>query len=144
MRDSLGVDALMEELKSPLQKWRETMGEIAKAARKRAINSDERVALENKAADDYWKAMSSATETTEKAAAQIGKFELSKSMEAGSEALYLAQVKNSTVNYQTRIQNVTQEIAATGKESLYQAQQSNMLLQTIVDGMTNGNVGVWG
>lgn len=130
-RSKLGVDSLMEELKSPLQKYRETMDEIAAARKSSAITADERAALENKAADDYWKAMNDLGRSFQETAQKANKFELGKSMSSGSEALYLAQVKNSTANYQSRIQSTTENLYKTSKESLYQSQLTNAFLQDI-------------
>lgn len=141
-RSKLGVDSLMEELKSPFQKLRETMDEIAKAAKEGAVTNDERLALESKAADDYWESMRSNVETTEKAAEKLGKVELGKSMSSGSEALYLAMVKNQTANYQTRIQNSTAQLVDTQSRALEQQQATNAWLEELV--YSFGSAGVWG
>ncbi len=130
-RSRLGVDSLMEELKSPLQKYRETMNEIAAARKSSAITAAERAALENKAADDYWKAMNDLGRSFQETAQKANKFELGKSMSAGSEALYLAQVKNTTANYQSRIQATTENLYKNSRESLYQSQLTNAFLQDI-------------
>lgn len=66
----------------------------------------------------------------------------SKSMSSGSEELYLAQVKNSTANYQSRVASTTENLFKTSRESLFQSQQTNYYLQTLVDG--NASVGVFG
>lgn len=140
MRSSLGVDALMDSLKSPLQKYRETMDEIATAMKSGAISREERAALENKAADDYWKKMTSTRE--DKTTSQRAKTELAKSVSSGSAELYLAQVKNQTANYQSRIQQTTEDLCRTCQESLYQSQQTNLYLQEML--ANSGGVGVWG
>lgn len=138
-RGKLGVDRLMEELKSPLEKYQETMKAIKEAAKIKAISGEERIALEERAAEDYWKAMNDAGSTMQEAAQKANKFEMSQSMSGGSEALYLAQVKNSTVNYQTRMQAATERMASLSDETLYQTQQSTMYLQMIAERET----GVW-
>ena len=138
-RGKLGVDRLMEELKSPLEKYQETMNTIKEAAKIKAISGEERIALEERAAEDYWKAMNDAGSTMQEAAQKANKFEMSQSMSGGSEALYLAQVKNSTVNYQTRMQAATERMASLSDETLYQTQQSTMYLQMIAERET----GVW-
>ncbi|MBR2004362.1 MAG: hypothetical protein IJ991_09315, partial [Thermoguttaceae bacterium] len=138
-RSKLGVDALMESLKTPAQKYDETMDEIAAAAKAREITAEERQALEDKAASDYWAALEEnnrkfgeATKSLAKAGG--GKVELAKSMSSGSEALYLTQVRGITANYQNRIQSTTAEIRDVARESLYQASQTNGYLQTLAEG----------
>ena len=142
-RSKLGVDALMESLKTPAQKYDETMDEIAAAAKAREITAEERQALEDKAADDYWAALEEnnrkfgeATKSLAKAGG--GKVELAKSMSSGSEALYLTQVRGITANYQNRIQSTTAEIRDVARESLWQASQTNGYLQTMAEGGGGG------
>lgn len=142
-RSKLGVDALMESLKTPAQKYDETMDDIAAAAKAREITAEERQALEDKAADDYWEALEEnnrkfgeATKSLAKAGG--GKVELAKSMSSGSEALYLSQVRGITANYQNRIQSTTAEIRDVARESLWQASQTNGYLQTMAEGGGGG------
>ena len=142
-RSKLGVDALMESLKTPAQKYDETMDEIAAAAKAREITAEERQALEDKAADDYWAALEEnnrkfgeATKSLAKAGG--GKVELAKSMSSGSEALYLTQVRGITANYQNRIQSTTAEIRDVARESLWQSTQTNGYLQTLAEGGGGG------
>ncbi|MBP3531212.1 MAG: hypothetical protein J6K25_08540 [Thermoguttaceae bacterium] len=142
-RSKLGVDALMESLKTPAQKYDETMDDIAAAAKAREITAEERQALEDKAADDYWAALEEnnrkfgeATKSLAKAGG--GKVELAKSMSSGSEALYLTQVRGITANYQNRIQSTTAEIRDVARESLWQASQTNGYLQTMAEGGGGG------
>lgn len=141
MRSRLGVDALMESLKTPLVKYREAMKEIAAAAKARAISKQERAALENKAADEYWAAMNAEKKSTD--AKGIGEKEKpTSSLSGGSESLYLAQVKNSTASYQNKIQTTTENLYRTSQEALYQSQQSNWYLQELV--AANGGIPVFG
>lgn len=142
-RSKLGVDALMESLKTPAEKYNETMDEIAAAAKAREITAEERQALEDKAASDYWAALEEnnrkfgeATKSLAKAGG--GKVELAKSMSSGSEALYLSQVRGITANYQNRIQSTTAEIRDVARESLWQASQTNGYLQTMAEGGGGG------
>ncbi|MBQ2850761.1 MAG: hypothetical protein IJE77_09800, partial [Thermoguttaceae bacterium] len=142
-RSKLGVDALMESLKTPAQKYDETMDEIAAAAKAREITAEERQALEDKAADDYWAALEEnnrkfgeATKSLAKAGG--GKVELAKSMSSGSEALYLTQVRGITANYQNQIQSTTAEIRDVARESLWQSTQTNGYLQTLAEGGGGG------
>lgn len=61
------------------------------------------------------------------------KTEPAKSSSSGSEALYLAQVKNSTANFQSKVQSTTENIYRTGREALWQSQQTNLYLQELVE-----------
>ena len=138
-RSKLGVDALMESLKTPIQRYDETMDDIAAAAKAREITAEERRALEDKAADDYWEALEKNNQKFGEAAKSLakasgGKVELAKSMSSGSEALYLSQVRGLTSTYQNRIQSTTTEIRDVARESLYQSTQTNGYLQTLAEG----------
>lgn len=139
MRSKLGIDSLMESLKSPLEKYRETMDEIQTALKSGAISQIERAALENKAAQEYWNALQDRREQS--GASSRAKTELAKSVSAGSAELYLSQVKNQTANYQSRIQQTTENLYKTSQEALYQSQQTNYYLQELL--ANNGGVGVW-
>lgn len=144
-RSRLGIDALMESLKSPLDKYRETMNEIAAAAKSRSISKEERLALENKAAEDYWKVMRDSRTSEGKSSEgklSSSKTELASSVSSGSAELYLSQVKNQTANYQSRIQQTTENLYKASQEALYQSQQTNYYLQELL--ANNGNVAVWG
>lgn len=140
MRSKLGIDSLMESLKTPLQKYRETMDEIASATKMGAISRAERAALENKAADDYWNVMRD--KQTREGVDRRSKDDLAKSVSSGSAELYLSQVKNQTANYQSRIQQTTENLYKTSQEALYQSQQTNLYLQELL--ANSGAVGVWG
>lgn len=124
MRSKLGVDSLMESLKTPLEKYRETMDEVDRAARSGAITNQERLALEEKAASDYWETMNQAGETAEKAGAAVGKLEVAQSIGRGSAALYTSQIPNATANYQNRIQSTTADMLKTNQDMLIYMQQS--------------------
>ena len=140
MRSKLGIDSLMESLKTPLQKYRETMDEIASATKMGAISRVERAALENKAADDYWNVMRD--KQTREGVDRRSKDDLAKSVSSGSAELYLSQVKNQTANYQSRIQQTTENLYKTSQEALYQSQQTNLYLQELL--ANSGAIGVWG
>lgn len=145
-RSRLGIDALMESLKSPLQKYQDAMKEIAAAAKSRSISKEERLALENKAAEDYWKVMRDSRTSEGKSSAEgklsSSKTEIASSVSSGSAELYLSQVKNQTANYQSRIQQTTENLYKTSQEALYQSQQTNLYLQELL--ANSGAVGVWG
>lgn len=139
-RSKLGIDSLLEEMKSPLDKYRETMDEIAKASKEGSISRKERGLLEEKAASDYWGRMDELSKTAQKGAEKLDKMELGRSSSKGSESLYLAMVKQSQTGYQSRIQQTTGQIAAMQEQALNETQVTNMYLQTLVEA---GGVGVF-
>ena len=133
-RAALGVDALMESLKSPVQKYKETLDKIAEAFEKNAINFDEVDALRSKAAETYLKTIqedadrvaNQAEDVPAESSERQKTNELARSYSAGSEELYLAQVRNATSSYQTAIQETTRRIETTAATS---AQNSTLLVQ---------------
>ena len=133
IRSALGVDSLMEELKSPLVKYRETMEQVAQAAKAGAVTNAERLALEEKAAADYWAAYERTAQAAESAAEKIDKTAPARSMGAGSEALYLAQVRNSTAAYQSKITNAAQQLTENAGYTLEETRNTNALLEGVLD-----------
>ena len=132
-RSELGIDSLLEEMKSPLDKYRETMDKIAQAAEDGTINDKEQRLLESKAQEDYWSRMDELSATAEKGAEKLDKLELGKSSAKGSESLYLAMVKQSTSGFQNRIQATTARIADMQSQSLREAQYMNQYLSAIAE-----------
>lgn len=147
VRSELGIDSIMESLKSPVQKYNETMEKARKALEKDQISQEEFNALQEKLNDDLLK-QSEVKDDLKKEADKVkipaseGKTDPSKSMKSGSEELYLAQVKNSTSNYQSRIQSTTENLYKTSQESLWQSQQTNYYLQEMLEG--SGSLAVFG
>lgn len=134
-RAALGVDSVLESLKTPLDKYREQLERIAEAARAGYVNESERIALTQKAAETYIKTLNDgASDVAEQIVS--GKYETASSYSAGSESLYLAQVRNSTANYQSAIQTSTSAIERTSAEALNYSRTSAQLLETIADSMT--------
>ena len=141
VRSELGIDDLMESLKSPAQKYQEKLEKAAKALEKEQITKEEFNALQEKLAQD-WIEQQQEMERDFDREFEKGKdqktpekkADLSKSMKSGSEELYLAQVKNSTSNYQSRIQATTDNLYKTSQESLWQSQQTNYYLQEMLEG----------
>lgn len=131
LRDSLGVDSYLETLKTPLEKYNETVAKIDEALKEGAINRQEAAAMEGKAGDEYWQQLSKLAETSQKGAEKIEKLELGQSSYRGSESLYLAMVKNSQANFQNRIQNTTGQIANYQRQAVHESQLTNAYLATI-------------
>ena len=133
----------MESLKSPLQKYRETLGEIADALKTHAINAREADALRERAADAYLQTLADDANALGASAPSGGKRnEIARSYSNGSEDLYLAQVRNAQSGYQSTIQETTAKIQQTAVESLQVANQSAYYLKELVDAV--GVAPVWG
>jgi len=142
-RNALGVDSLMESLKSPLKKYRETLGEIADALKTHAINAREADALRERAADAYLQTLADDANALGADAPSGGKRnEIARSYSNNSEDLYLAQVRNAQSGYQSTIQETTAKIQQTAAESLNVANQSAYYLKELVDAV--GVAPVWG
>lgn len=143
-RNALGIDSLLESLKSPVQKYRETLDQIATALKDNAISFGEADALRTQAAAVYLKTLQAdAAQLDDAKGTQAQKgAELARSVSAGSEELYLAQVRNATSNYQSTITQATQQIQQTTGAMLQTSQLSAQYLQMLVDNQGAG-VGVW-
>lgn len=137
-RQDIGIDSLLEEMKTPLQKYNEMMDKITQAAMNGSITNEERLIAEEKAASVYWETMTKAGETAEKANEAAGKFQVAQSMGRGSVSLYTAQIENSTKNYQNRMQATTDNMLRTGQEMLLCMQQTTGYLSNMQ------NMSVWG
>ena len=128
IRGALGIDQLIEETKTPLEKYRETMEKVDAALQEKAITGGEADLLELKAQEEYWNQMDKLAQTAQQGAEKL---ELGRSSASGSESLYLAMVKNSQANFQNKIQSTTGRIATLQQNSLMESQRTNALLETI-------------
>ena len=128
IRGALGIDQLIEETKTPLEKYRETMEKVDAALQEKAITAGEADLLELKAQEEYWNQMDKLAQTAQQGAEKL---ELGRSSASGSESLYLAMVKNSQANFQNKIQSTTGRIATLQQNSLMESQRTNALLETI-------------
>lgn len=144
-RASLGVDSLMESLKSPVQKYRETLESVGAALRENAITANEADALRERAIEAYLKTLESDDQRIEDVAngGTEERPELARSMTAGSEELYLAQVRNATSSFQSNIQNSTSRIEETTGAALETANLSAYYLYELVEAAGKG-APVWG
>ena len=144
VRSSLGVDNLMQSLKSPVQKYQETLDQIAAALKANAVSFNEAEALRMQAAETYLKTLNADADQLGGDASKAQKNgELARSMSAGSEDLYLAQVRNATSSYQSNMTQAAQAIQATTASMLQTSQTSMQYLQMLVDNQGAG-VAVWG
>ena len=128
IRGALGIDQLIEETKTPLEKYRETIEKVDAALQEKAITGGEADLLELKAQEEYWNQMDKLAQTAQQGAEKL---ELGRSSASGSESLYLAMVKNSQANFQNKIQSTTGRIATLQQNSLMESQRTNALLETI-------------
>lgn len=145
-RSELGIDSIMESLKSPAQKYAEKLQKASEALEKGQINEEEFAAFKNKLDQDE-------AERQEKLAGAEDKFKEekkpeskdapTKSMEGGSSDLYLALVKNSTANYQSRMQATTERMYGVQYEALNESRQMNYYLSQMLSG-GESETPVWG
>lgn len=143
IRNALGVDSLLESLKTPVQKYKETLDKIAAAMRQNAIDFNEADALKAQAAEAYLKTITDGMNEieTQETASQSGA-EMARSLSSGSEELYLAQVRNMSNTYQSSIQNATAQIQAYSGVMANNSTLSLQYIQAIADAAENG-VPVW-
>lgn len=102
-RSELGVDAAVEALKTPLDKFEETTAKIAAAFER----GDEKAALEQKAQTDYARATESQEKTAERAAPKPESEKAAASLREGSVDLYRAQIQGER-SFQTKIGSATE------------------------------------
>lgn len=147
-RSELGIDALMDSLKTPAQKYAEQLRKASDALADQQINQDEFNALKNKLDQDLSDKEKELADSenkfkNEKDKTKEDKAQPSKSMEGGSSDLYLALVKNSTASYQSKMQATTDKMYNMQSETLNETKQTNYYLsQLISNGLTN-SYGVW-
>ena len=135
IRQNLGIDALLEEIKTPLDQYYEALNEIAQAMEKGAIQENERQLLTERAAQKYLDALDEKAETQGlNVGASVAKSrDLANSYGVGSEALYVAQVRQATTNYQASMQSTTNQIKNSCAESLYQNRLTTQYLEVIAE-----------
>ena len=148
-RSKLGIDAIMEELKLPAQKFADKMKEAQAALDANQINKEEFDAYRDKIQKEIYgerKELETFAKKFEepKAAKPEKEAGPAKSMEAGSADLYLAQVKNSTAEYQRQIQTTTAQMAQSQLEALEENRMTNYYLAEMLDSGVNFDLPVWG
>ena len=148
-RSKLGIDAIMEELKTPAQKFADKMKEAQAALDANQINKEEFDAYRDKIQKEIYgerKELETFAKKFEepKAAKPEKEAGPAKSMEAGSADLYLAQVRNSTAQYQKQIQSTTAGIYDAQLGALDESRMTNYYLAEILENGGNLNLPVWG
>ena len=135
IRQNLGIDSLLEELKTPLDKYYDALDEIAQAMKQGAIQENERQLLTERAAQKYLDALNEKTDFKElSTGSTVGKGkELANRYNVGSEALYVAQVRQATTNYQSAMQSTTASIKNACVESLNESRLATQYLEQIAE-----------
>ncbi|MBQ9800203.1 MAG: hypothetical protein IJO40_09730 [Thermoguttaceae bacterium] len=109
-RSELGVDAALDALKTPLDKFEETTAKIAAAFERGDVDAQERAALEQKAQNEYARATESQEKTAERAASKPESEKAAASLREGSVDLYRAQIQGER-SFQTKIGSATERAA---------------------------------
>lgn len=109
-RSELGVDAALDALKTPLDKFNETTAKIAAAFERGDVDAQERAALEQKAQNEYARATESQEKTAERAAPKPESEKAAASLREGSVDLYRAQIQGEK-SFQTKIGSATERAA---------------------------------
>ena len=147
-RSKLGIDAIMEELKTPAQKFADKMQEALAALDANQISAEEFDAYREKLQNDLFAQKEElgkfAKKFEEPKTEKSDKAQPAKSMEAGSADLYLAQVRNSTAQYQRQIQSTTEQMFSTQLDALGESRMTNYYLQEMIANGSSLNFPVWG
>lgn len=147
-RSALGVDSIMESLKSPLQKFRETIETLN--ANKAFVSLDEYAAVWQNAMKEYQEASKSvnADSVVEEMKSGKARTTAGTSIQAGSSEMYKALISRQAPNaYESTMQTTTKQIYASQNEGNQIAQENNYYLQQMVmlmEQQNNGGVAVFG
>lgn len=146
-RAELGIDSIMESLKTPAEKFEEQMEKARQALEANQITQKEfdafRDKLENETNEQQNELKQRQTKFENQKDATSSKVEAAKSMEAGSTALYLAQVRNSTAQYQKQIQTTTKEMRDAQLDALDESRATNYYLSEML-AAASSSYPVWG
>ncbi|MBQ9813615.1 MAG: hypothetical protein IJM54_09940 [Thermoguttaceae bacterium] len=148
VRSELGIDALMESLKSPLQKFDETIAKASKALEFEQITGEEFIAIKKKLEEDLLnqnKEIGDVREKFEKEKEREKKSDSApaKSLEAGSTDMYLAQIRSSQ-SYQSKVLDATEKLRSAMRESLDETRQTNFYLSELLAANSSADYPSWG
>ena len=144
-RSELGVDSIMESLKTPLQKFNETIAKLNDAAG--FLSMEEYAAVYQKAIKDFQDANKTALDSGGGAGGgKAEKMKAGASMTAGSDTFYKALVESmSPGNYETTMKETTKRIFDATTHGNTLAQEGNAYLLQMAQAMNGfGNIGVFG
>jgi len=129
-RSELGVDAALDALKTPLDKFEETTAKIAAAFERGDVDAQEKAALEQKAQTDYARATESQEKTAERAAPKPESEKAAASIREGSADLYRAQIQGEK-SFQTKIGSATERAAQATAATVPAATQTANAVATV-------------
>ena len=133
VRDALGVDSLMESLKSPAEKLGDALADLRNALANKDINDAEFLALRGKAVEEYRAAVDDWKEQTGEAG-KVEKAAAGQSL-ADSRELYKAVVNQfAPRSYEKKIEDATGRLANTQDQALQATLAGNELLAQIAAG----------
>ena len=145
-RQELGVDSIMESLKSPLQKFNETIAKLNDAAG--YLSFDEYAAVYQKALKDFSDASEGVKDATSGGESDKGTRTAGASITAGSDAYYKALVNSlAPTGYETTMKDTTRRIYDATTTANNIALDGNALLLQIAQGVQNNGlnrIGVFG
>ena len=129
-RSELGVDAALDALKTPLDKFEETTAKIAAAFERGDVDAQERAALEQKAQNEYARATESQEKRAERAAPKPESEKAAASIREGSVDLYRAQIQGER-SFQTKIGSATERAAQATAATVPAATQTANAVATV-------------
>lgn len=129
-RSELGVDAALDALKTPLDKFNETTAKIAAAFERGDVDAQERAALEQKAQNEYARATESQEKRAERAAPKPESEKAAASIREGSVDLYRAQIQGER-SFQTKIGSATERAAQATAATVPAATQTANAVATV-------------
>lgn len=143
-RSELGIDSIMESMKSPLQKFNETIAKLNDAAG--FLSMDEYAAVYQKAIKDFQDASETQVETASSEKGERAK--AGASITAGSDTFYKAMIESlSPGNYEATMRDTTKRIYDASVQGNTIAADGNLLLAQIAQSVQGGgfnNFGVFG
>ena len=145
-RSDLGVDSIMESLKTPLQKFNETIAKLNDAAG--YLTMDEYAAVYQNAIKEFQEANQTLIGDAGGATSKSEKATAGGSITAGSDTFYKTLVASlAPGNYETTMKDTTKQIADTTVQGNALAQEGNALLLQIaqnMQGIGGGEFAVFG
>lgn len=143
-RSELGIDSIMDSMKSPLQKFNETIAKLNDAAG--FLSMDEYAAVYQKAIKDFQDASETQVETASSEKGERAK--AGASITAGSDSFYKAMIESlSPGNYEATMRDTTKRIYDASVQGNTIAADGNLLLAQIAQSVQGGgfnNFGVFG
>ena len=147
VRSELGIDSIMESLKSPAQKFAEQIAMAEEALKDQHISQVEFNAFQHRLEEEFFgkdERFKYEDKFKDVKGPELDKTSPANSMEAGSSDLYLALVKNQTSGYQSKIQTTTENMYRLQQEALDVDKETNFYLWQLVDQRSSEKLPVYG